>query len=92
MVPVLGATLEPGMIMAIIMAGIGGSIGIIAIVSGAVTSGVKARQVEQTKRELAAYVAEGSMSADDAFKILAGKETGKNAAGCGPACKCRDRA
>jgi hypothetical protein len=51
--------------------GVGGAIAIIAIVTSMARDMTRTRQVEQTKREVAAYVAEGSMSADDAQKILA---------------------
>ncbi|MGP1272202.1 MAG: hypothetical protein ACTS22_02595 [Phycisphaerales bacterium] len=55
-------------------------VGIIVIVSVVTISGtirktVMTRQREQTKRELAAYVAEGSMSPDDAQKILRSGES-----------------
>ena len=33
------------------------------------------RETEQTKREIAAYVAEGSINADDAVKLLAASST-----------------
>ncbi|MFM9995692.1 MAG: hypothetical protein ACKVU4_07820 [Phycisphaerales bacterium] len=41
----------------------------------------KTRQRERTKRELAAYVAEGSMTPEDAERIIAaGRSKGKNGA------------
>lgn len=45
-------------------------IAVIAILSGAVRRTIVGRQRELTRRELAAYVAEGSMSADDAERLL----------------------
>ncbi len=42
----------------------------IAIIFGSVRSMVKGKELEQTKRELAAYVAEGSMNPEDAERIL----------------------
>ncbi|MGD9693253.1 MAG: hypothetical protein AB7G17_09030 [Phycisphaerales bacterium] len=42
----------------------------LAIIFGSTKSMVKAKEREQTKRELAAYVAEGSMRPEDAEKIL----------------------
>ncbi|MCX5691333.1 MAG: hypothetical protein NTV94_16350 [Planctomycetota bacterium] len=87
--PVLAASLEPGMILASIMAGIGGTIALVAIITGAIQSSLKTRQIEQTKRELAAYVAEGSMNAEDAYKILAGNAA--KGGSCGPSCKCAGR-
>ena len=65
--------------VAILAVGGGLLIAIISIVSGAVHRMTVARQREQSRREIAAYVAEGSMSADDAAKLLA--DEGGN--GCG---------
>ena len=46
------------------------AIPLVAII-GAFTKNIRReREREQTRREVAAYVAEGSMSADDAAKIL----------------------
>jgi uncharacterized protein YggU (UPF0235/DUF167 family) len=45
-------------------------VAIVAIVSGCVSSTKKLRQREETRREIAAYVAEGSMTADDAERLL----------------------
>jgi hypothetical protein len=42
----------------------------VGIIAGTLRRNTRVREVEQTKRELAAYVAEGSMTADDAEKIL----------------------
>jgi hypothetical protein len=52
---------------AMAMAGI---IGVLSIVIGATQSMHKTKQREQTKRELAAYVAEGSMTPDEAERLL----------------------
>lgn len=87
--PLFVAQLNEGMIVTIVMAGVGGAIAIISIITSMVQSSLKTRQVEQTKRELAAYVAEGSMNADDAYKILSGAP-GKGGS-CGSNCKCADR-
>ncbi|MEM8758559.1 MAG: hypothetical protein AAGF47_12360 [Planctomycetota bacterium] len=43
-------------------------------IANAVRKSISVRQREQTKRELAAYVAEGSMSPDDAHRILTAGE------------------
>jgi hypothetical protein len=54
-----------------LLAIIGGLILIVIVtVVNALKSVAKTRHREQTRREVAAYVAEGSMSADDAEKIL----------------------
>jgi hypothetical protein len=53
---------------------IGGAIAIVAIVFGtiasAVTSVSTARERERTRREIAAYVAEGTIDADKAIEML----------------------
>ena len=56
---------------------------IIGIISTSVRKSVETRAREESRREIAAYVAEGSISPDDAAKLLeAGKK--KNDWGCGP--------
>jgi hypothetical protein len=52
---------------------VGGSmmIAIVAIIVGAMRKTMTARAREESRREIAAYVAEGSISADDAAKLLA---------------------
>lgn len=56
-------------------------VGAIAIIAGVTHSASRRKQFEQSRREIAAYVAEGSMSPDDAHRLLeAGKSTG---GGCG---------
>jgi len=52
---------------------IGGTIAIIAIVFGTVTSMVKAMARERTRREIAAYIAEGSMTPEQGERILKAK-------------------
>lgn len=46
-------------------------IAVIGIVSSAVHRTIVGRQRELSRREIAAYVAEGSMTPDDAAKLLA---------------------
>lgn len=55
--------------MAIIF-GVGGGIAIVAITFSTIKSIMITRQRETTKREIAAYVAEGSMTPQDAERIL----------------------
>ncbi|CAG1010212.1 hypothetical protein PHYC_03814 [Phycisphaerales bacterium] len=59
-------------------------VAIISIISSAVRATVASREREQTRRELAAYVAEGSISPEDAEKILAAGESrpGKRRKSC----------
>ena len=45
-------------------------VAIIAIVSGTIRSVSSRKQLEESRREIAAYVAEGSMSPDDAATLL----------------------
>jgi hypothetical protein len=48
----------------------GGAIAITAIIGGAVQNIVVARAKERTRREIAAYVAEGSIPPDKAIEML----------------------
>lgn len=62
-----------------VIAIIGGlSIAALAITFGTVSSVLNKRQEEETKREIAAYVAEGSMTPEDAERIIASKSPGKS--------------
>jgi hypothetical protein len=65
--------------VAVLAVGGGLVIAVISIVTSAIHRTTVARQREQSRREIAAYVAEGSMSADDAAKLMA-EDKG---AGCG---------
>lgn len=56
--------------------GVGLLIAMTAIVSGTIRRAARARQYEQSRREIAAYVAEGSMSPDDARRILESDPSG----------------
>lgn len=56
---------------------------IVGIIAGAARRSVETRAREESRREIAAYVAEGSITPDDAAKLLdAGKR--KSDWGCGP--------
>ena len=46
-------------------------VGVVAIIAGTITSVSSRKQKEESRREIAAYVAEGSISPDDAAKLLA---------------------
>lgn len=54
----------------LILMGIMVSVPVIGIIASAASSSAKNKDREQTRRELAAYVAEGSMTADEAERIL----------------------
>lgn len=58
-------------IVAIMFFGVAGCIAVIAIVSSAVRSVLTHRQTEQSRREIAAYVAEGSMTPEDGMRLMA---------------------
>ncbi len=45
-------------------------VAIVAILAGTVASTKKTKQREETRREVAAYVAEGSMTPEDAERLL----------------------
>jgi hypothetical protein len=53
---------------------IGGSIAITAIVTSAIKSVVRSLARERTRREIAAYIAEGTMNADQGEKLMAAGE------------------
>lgn len=54
----------------LIVFGMGGLVLLIWIVARHVADVLKTRQVQQTKREVAAYVAEGSITPEDAVRLL----------------------
>ncbi len=60
---------------------VGGAIAIVAIVfgtvAGAVSSVAKSRERERSRRELAAYVAEGSIDPDKAAELLRAGPSGE---------------
>jgi hypothetical protein len=56
-IPIIGVTM-------------GGGVAMLAIIAGADRRMSNTRHREATKRELAAYLAEGSITADDAERIL----------------------
>lgn len=62
------------------------AVAIVAIIFGAAKSMVRTKAREQTRREIAAYVAEGSISPDDAAKLLEAGDDGDDEDG-----KCRSK-
>ncbi len=56
--------------IAIIAIVLGSAMGLTCIVGGTIAGVMKTRAKEMTKRELAAYVAEGSLDADKAVMML----------------------
>lgn len=64
------AATELGDLVPVAAMAVGGVIAVTWIIMATIDSTVKAREKEATRRELAAYVAEGSMSAQDAANIM----------------------
>lgn len=60
----------PDNIIPIIGMGVGLIIAAIAIIAGTIKSIARTKAREQTKREVAAYVAEGTISPQDAERII----------------------
>lgn len=63
-------------IIPVLAVGGGLIVAVVAIISGAVHSIIQTKAVEESRREIAAYVAEGSISPDDAQRILQTKMAG----------------
>jgi hypothetical protein len=68
-------------IVAIVIMGGGMSVAVIAILTGAVRAVLVSKHREESRREIAAYVAEGSMTPQDAAMLLAAG--GRAEKGCG---------
>jgi hypothetical protein len=70
---------------AVVVIGVSGGIliAIIATISSSIQKTRQTRYREESRREIAAYVAEGSISPDDGAKLLsAGKSIGERITGC----------
>ena len=50
--------------------GVGGAVAVIAIVADVLGKNARHRQIENSRREIAAYIAEGSMTPEDGERIL----------------------
>ncbi|MEZ6242283.1 MAG: hypothetical protein R3B57_04500 [Phycisphaerales bacterium] len=61
---------DMGEVIPIIVIGMGGAITIVWLVFTNIRKALETRARETTRREIAAYVAEGSISPDDARKLL----------------------
>lgn len=67
----LAATdMESGAIVATIAVGGSMAIALTSIIVASINKNTRIKQFEQSRREIAAYVAEGSISPDDAAKML----------------------
>ncbi len=72
-----------GNLIPVIAIGGGLFVAVVAIVTGGVTEICKSRAREMTKREMAAYVAEGTVDPDKAIEMLnAGEKASKNKKSC----------
>ncbi len=70
-------TADQDVLIPTIMFGIGGIIAIVAIVFGAIRRISVSSDREKSRREIAAYVAEGSMTPDDAERLLSASPKGR---------------
>ena len=73
---------EPGLLIPIIAITGGLTIGAIGILSSMVTDMVKVRQREESRREIAAYIAEGSMTPEEGERVLNAGRKGKKGKSC----------
>lgn len=65
------AGLDEGEVAMIVLFGGGMLAAIVAIITDAIRKTLETRAREESRREIAAYVAEGTISPDDAAKLLA---------------------
>ncbi len=61
---------DRGMFTIFIVFGMGGLIAIFGIIFGSVKSTAETKEREKTKREIAAYIAEGSMTPEDGERLI----------------------
>jgi len=78
----LTLALEDSDLIRVILFGGGIVIALTVIAFNGVKSLTKTKEAEQTKREIAAYVAEGSMTPEDAEVILSGKRRKCSSGSC----------
>jgi cytochrome P450 len=79
----LAALNDNEMTMIIVAMAVGGGITVLSLIFNAARSMQRTREVEQSRRELAAYVAEGSMSPEDAERIMKSSPPEPRGSGCG---------
>ena len=69
--PILTPALEiPGELIGFVAVSGGFVVAIVAILGGMITAAAKNKQRERTRREIAAYVAEGSISPDEGERLM----------------------
>ncbi|MEM1071809.1 MAG: hypothetical protein AAGB48_03755 [Planctomycetota bacterium] len=72
------AQIHHGDMVPIIAISVGGTVALIAIIFGGVVGIVRNVQTETSRREIAAYVAEGSMTPEEGERLLKAKPPGKD--------------
>ncbi len=65
-----GSFVESGNFVAILAITLGCGVGMVGVIGGTIGGIMKTRSKEMTKRELAAYVAEGTLDPDKAVMML----------------------
>jgi len=68
--PILALAINSNQTFVLTMIGMGLLVPLVVIIAGAARSAAVNKERERTRRELAAYVAEGSMTADEAERLL----------------------
>lgn len=75
---VINELLSSGTIIPVLAIVLGCTIAIVAIISGTASKVAVTKAREKSRRELAAYVAEGTMAPDDAVALMNAGKTGCN--------------
>ncbi len=73
---------DPEMLIPILMFSIGGIIAVVAIVFCSIRGLVVSKEHERTRREIAAYIAEGSMTPEDGQRLLTAGDSNKKGKRC----------
>lgn len=76
------ATEEAAIMIPIIAIAGGLGVGMVSIIAKSIRKSAEIRHREESRREIAAYVAEGSISPDDAYKLLSAGTDPKGRSGC----------
>ena len=79
----LNTLLESGDFIPVLAITLGILVALVAIVFGSLRRVARVKQLESSRREIAAYVAEGSITPDDAEKLLNAGKSPDEYARCG---------
>ncbi len=79
--PTLAALNSNELTLFIVTVAVGGAVLLLSMFCNLAQNMHRTRQVEQSRREIAAYIAEGSMSPEEGERLLKA-EPGKGKAGC----------